>query len=157
MGTGVNASKDLSYSVLTPPSGVSVAKDNTFVVLTPPTGVSVSKDVTYVVLAGVSTPIWPNFTFNNGTVGIAYAQQFDLDRSSGPTTYSITAGSLPPGLSLNNVSGGDGNLGSITGTPTTVGTYSFTIRATNSFGAIPKGFSITIYAAALTSSFTFAM
>ncbi|HEX4932515.1 MAG TPA: putative Ig domain-containing protein, partial [Gemmatimonadaceae bacterium] len=41
-----------------------------------------------------------------------------------PYSYSITGGALPPGLSL------DGSTGAITGTPTRVGNYTFTVRVT---------------------------
>ncbi|MCE1228072.1 MAG: Ig domain-containing protein, partial [Firmicutes bacterium] len=41
-----------------------------------------------------------------------------------PTTYAVTSGSLPAGLTLNAD-------GTITGTPTTPGTYNFTVTATN--------------------------
>lgn len=45
---------------------------------------------------------------------------------AGPTTtYSIASGSLPAGITLNT------STGAITGTPTTPGSYSFVIRATN--------------------------
>lgn len=49
--------------------------------------------------------------------------------SAGPTTaYSIASGALPTGLSLNT------STGAITGTPTTAGSYSFVVRATNGTG-----------------------
>lgn len=42
-----------------------------------------------------------------------------------PPTFSVTAGSLPPGLSLN------GTTGVLTGTLTAAGTYTFTVTAAN--------------------------
>ena len=42
-----------------------------------------------------------------------------------PYTYSLTSGTLPPGITL-------GQSGNITGTPTTTGTWSFQITATDS-------------------------
>jgi hypothetical protein len=60
--------------------------------------------------------------------------------STGSPTLSVTAGSLPPGLSLSSA-------GVIGGTPTTVGTFSGTVTATN--GTAPdatQNFSITIFA-----------
>jgi hypothetical protein len=44
---------------------------------------------------------------------------------SSALTYNVQSGSLPTGLSLNT------STGAIAGTPTTPGTYNFTIRATN--------------------------
>jgi hypothetical protein len=52
--------------------------------------------------------------------------------------YSVSAGSLPAGISLNT------GTGAVTGTPTTNLDYSFTLTATNDFGAIIQAFSGTI-------------
>jgi len=58
-----------------------------------------------------------------GVVGTPYS--FRVSSSGTPTaTYAVT-GSLPTGLSL------DATTGAITGTPTTAGTYTFTIVASN--------------------------
>jgi YVTN family beta-propeller protein len=75
----------------------------------------------------------------NGTVGVAYSFTYT---STGSPTFSVTAGSLPPGLSLSSA-------GVISGTPTTVGTFTGTVTATN--GTAPdatQDFSITIFAVA---------
>ena len=45
-----------------------------------------------------------------------------------PITWSITAGALPPGMSLN------ATTGAYAGTPTAAGDYSFTVTATNAAG-----------------------
>jgi len=68
---------------------------------------------------------WPS-TLPSGTAGLSYFT-YALDTRDGqtPYTYSISSGSLPPGLSLNT------STGAITGTPTTPGSYSFTIRVTD--------------------------
>lgn len=89
-------------------------------------------------------PVWPNFTFAGGVTGVAYSEQFDLYPASTPTTFSVVGGTLPTGLSLSNLTN---DQGKISGTPTAAGTYSFTLRATNSYGTADKAFSITIAAA----------
>jgi DNA-binding beta-propeller fold protein YncE len=61
-----------------------------------------------------------------GTTGTSYSQAISTTNSQGTVTYSLASGTLPPGLSL----------GSITGTPTTAGTYTFTVRATDANGVI---------------------
>ncbi|MGH9798755.1 MAG: S8 family serine peptidase, partial [Blastocatellia bacterium] len=61
----------------------------------------------------------------NGSVGIAYSQSLSAMGGTPGYTFSFT-GTLPPGVTLSG--------GSLTGTPTTVGTYSFTIQATDSLG-----------------------
>ena len=48
--------------------------------------------------------------------------------STVPGTWTVSGGSLPPGLTLNETTGG------ITGTPTTPGTYTFTARFTSTTG-----------------------
>lgn len=45
-----------------------------------------------------------------------------------PYSWSVSSGSLPTGLALN------GSTGTITGTPTTLGTFDFTITVTDSTG-----------------------
>ena len=55
-----------------------------------------------------------------------------------PYTWLRTAGSLPPGVSLFRG-------GKITGKPTTAGTYTFTVEATDALGATAmRSLSITI-------------
>jgi hypothetical protein len=62
----------------------------------------------------------------NAQVGQSYSHLFPVTGSNPPFTWSITAGSLPPGLSLNS------STGYVTGTATTAGAYWFTITATDS-------------------------
>jgi lysophospholipase L1-like esterase len=61
-----------------------------------------------------------------GTVGAEYVSYLVATGGNGADTWSITSGSLPPGLSL------DPDAGTITGTPTTPGDYTFTAQATDS-------------------------
>jgi hypothetical protein len=118
--------------------GIRVSKALSYAVLAPPVGVAVSKLNMYAVLATSVPPSWGVFSFNTGTVSTPYSQSFAASGSL-PITYSITTGSLPPGLSLSG--------STISGTPTTAGTYSFTLRATNAFGVADDALSIQIFAA----------
>ncbi|HET6655188.1 MAG TPA: putative Ig domain-containing protein [Gammaproteobacteria bacterium] len=61
------------------------------------------------------------------TVGDAISQQFSASGGSGSYTFSTTGGSLPPGLALSSA-------GSLSGTPTTAGSYTFTVTAEDENG-----------------------
>lgn len=89
-------------------------------------------------------PVWGSWSLAAGTVGIAYDEQWFLEGCALPTTYLLVSGALPPGLALANLAGGAAAGGHISGTPTTAGTYAFTVRATNAYGTADKALSITI-------------
>jgi Putative Ig domain len=77
---------------------------------------------------------------SSGTVGEFYCCG-NLFASGGvqPFTWSVVAGTLPPGLELPK------GENTISGTPTTAGTFTFTVRVTDDLGAFSeKEFSITI-------------
>jgi len=72
----------------------------------------------------------------NGTVGTAYNQTLTATGDT-PITWSIVKDSLPAGLTISTG-------GTIFGTPSAVGTYKFTVKASNLFGDDTKELSITI-------------
>jgi large repetitive protein len=57
------------------------------------------------------------------TAGVSYSQLFSTSGGTSPYTYAVTAGALPPGITLSS--------GSLSGIPTAVGTFNFTLRATD--------------------------
>lgn len=61
---------------------------------------------------------------SNGLVNTAYSQSLSTNPSPATQTWSVLAGTLPPGLEL------DATTGIISGTPTTAGTYNFTVQGT---------------------------
>ena len=58
-------------------------------------------------------------------VGVAYNQTLQSTGGTAPISWAVTSGSLPAGLSLT------GSSGAITGTPTTAGSATFTVTATD--------------------------
>ncbi|WP_051670000.1 putative Ig domain-containing protein [Bryobacter aggregatus] len=71
-------------------------------------------------------------TLTPPTLNQPYSQTLSTAGGTGTITYSLTSGSLPPGLSLSPA-------GVISGTPTTIGSSTFTLRATDSAGATANG------------------
>jgi large repetitive protein len=71
---------------------------------------------------------------HDGTVGVAYAVELDqlVNRTGvAPYTWTLASGStLPPGLAI--IPGSNGVSSYIGGVPTTAGTYTFTLTATDS-------------------------
>jgi hypothetical protein len=67
-------------------------------------------------------------TLPGGRSGSAYSQTVHGSGGTGSVTFSKTGGTLPPGLTLSSG-------GVVSGTPTTAGSYSFTVTATDSVGA----------------------
>lgn len=72
----------------------------------------------------------PGPVAKSGTVGEFYFQNLFASGGSPPYEWSITGGQLPPGLGL--VSESNGNR--IEGTPTTAGTFVFTLTVTDQLG-----------------------
>jgi hypothetical protein len=60
----------------------------------------------------------------SGTVGTVFSQTYTSSGGVSPYSYAVSSGSPPPGLSLTGAV--------LSGTPTTAGTYSFTIQSTDS-------------------------
>ena len=81
-------------------------------------------------------PVWiDNSIYGFAAKGQSYSDGVSATNSP---TYSVVSGSLPPGISLNS------STGAITGTPTVVGLYSFTVRATNSDGYVETSLSLEV-------------
>src|ERR1051326_3909896 len=85
-----------------------------------------------IIITGVGCPaitLSPT-TLPPGIVATPYSQSVTASGGSAPYTYSIAAGALPPGLSLNP------GTGLISGAPLQPGLFNVTIRATDSLGCI---------------------
>jgi hypothetical protein len=93
-----------------------------------------------------ATPVVTSATTATGQVGVAFSYQ--ITATNNPTNYNATG--LPAGLSVNT------STGLISGIPTTAGTYSVTISATNAGGTGSATLTLTIKPAppVITSSLT---
>jgi hypothetical protein len=65
-------------------------------------------------------------------LGVAYTQTLATDDEVGAVTWAVSSGTLPTGLSLNT------STGEISGTPTVLGSSTFTVRATDSKSPTPQ-------------------
>jgi large repetitive protein len=77
-------------------------------------------------------------TLSNGVVGSAYNQTLTQTGLTGTPTWSVSAGTLPTGLTLNTTSG------TISGTPTALGTFNFTVQVTDETCSTSQAYSITV-------------
>jgi uncharacterized repeat protein (TIGR01451 family) len=63
-----------------------------------------------------------------GEAGVSYSDQLTVTGGTSPYTWSVSTGTPPPGVTLN------ASTGLLSGTPTTAGTYSFTVQVTDQSG-----------------------
>ncbi len=99
----------------------------------------VDREVAYLLLGDDATGITPcgdagaGLTLacanGAGVVGQVYASAVVASGGTPPYTYALTGGALPPGLTLTP------STGVIGGTPTTAGTYNYTVQATDALAA----------------------
>ncbi len=92
------------------------------------TGYTLTVDIATCGAAPACTTVaLPSTSLPNGTEGLSYSQTLSpATGGSGVYTYSVTAGTLPAGITLN------GNT--LSGTPTAAGTYNFSITAADVTG-----------------------
>jgi len=84
-------------------------------------------------------------TLPGGKVGASYSQAFTATGGTPPYTFTTSAGALPPGLTINGAV--------LSGTPTTPGSYTFTIEVTDSVSATAtEQFTIAIAGLTITTS-----
>ncbi|TNJ32880.1 beta strand repeat-containing protein, partial [Arenimonas terrae] len=82
-------------------------------------------------------------TLPDPAIGAAYAESVTASGGVGPYTFAVTAGALPAGLSL-------ATDGTLSGTATAVGTFNFTVTATDANGQTgSRAYSVTVGAPTL--------
>ena len=103
----------------------------------------------YTISIAQNVPVVSTSSLPSGTVGSSYSStSLSATGGTSPYTYNITLGSLPPGLTMTS-----GGL--ISGTPTTDGTYNFSVAATDNGTpkqtSVAKQLSIAVAALPVTS------
>jgi len=83
----------------------------------------------YTMLGGCPVITISPTTLPEGTYGIAYSQTITASGGASPYTFAITSGAPPTGLSLSSG-------GVLSGTPSATGSFTFTVRATDSAGCL---------------------
>ena len=152
-GSGGNGSYTYAVSAGSLPAGLSLNASTGVITGTPGSAASSTFTVTatdgngatgsriYTVAVNAAVAVNPS-SLPGGTVGLAYSQTLTATGGNGSYTFSVSAGALPPGLTLNAGSG------VLSGTPGSAGTSSFTITATDGNGASgARAFSVTISSA----------
>ncbi|MFN7974120.1 MAG: putative Ig domain-containing protein [Acidobacteriota bacterium] len=93
---------------------------------------------TLVITASCNLTIAPP-SLPGGTVGVPYSQTITVSGGAAPYTLNVT-GTIPPGLSFSGT-----NPFVLSGTPTTTGTYAFTLDASDAAGCtVSQPYSITV-------------
>jgi hypothetical protein len=81
----------------------------------------------FIVRAEAATPSISTGQYNTGVLYLPFSHQ--IAASGSPTSYTLTSGSLPPGVTLNP------SFGLLRGVPTSAGNYSPAFTATNADGS----------------------
>lgn len=75
------------------------------------------------------SPVPVAVQLKGGTIGLSYAETISVNGGIAPYSFTVASGTLPTGTALGSSSG------IISGTPTTPGTYSFSIHVTDTNGS----------------------
>lgn len=140
-GTATASGKAITY---TPTTGYFGADSFTYTA-TNGVGTSAAATVSLTVTAPVIA-VTPT-TLGGGTQGVAYSQTLTPGGGQAPYTFSTTlaSGGLPPGLSLSS-------SGVISGTPTSAGTFTFTVSGKDSSTLTQAAFTSSTLSLAIVSN-----
>ncbi|MGQ9896953.1 MAG: Ig domain-containing protein, partial [Acidobacteriota bacterium] len=104
--------------------------------------ITIATTTTYVCCC--SNPVVAPTTLANALIGSSYTETLTASSTPGPYTFNVIGGTLPPGLTLNSATG------VISGTPTALGLYTFTVRVTDAGSCITdRNYTVQVIAAAV--------
>ena len=81
----------------------------------------------------------PAATLANGIVDMAVTPLSVAATGTAPIAFSVSSGMLPPGITINP------QTGQYSGTPTSPGTFQFTVTATNPYGSNSRAFTQAVF------------
>ncbi|MCL5667139.1 MAG: putative Ig domain-containing protein [Patescibacteria group bacterium] len=155
--SGITGTKVWTVSTGTLPAGLNINSSTGAITGTPTTAGSYSFAIKVADAANPSVSATKNFTLvidasgtasittaslPNGKVGTAYSQTLQASGITGTKVWTVSTGTLPAGLNINS------STGAITGTPTTAGSYSFTVEVTDGTNTASRNFTVIISSAA---------
>ena len=159
--TASGGSNSFSYTLTGAlPAGLTFSGNTISGTPTVPGSYPITVTATDTVLTGVGAPfsIAQNYTIDvpaptivvnpatlpNPAATVAYSQILTATGGAAPYTFAVTAGSLPSGITL-------ASSGALSGTSNEVGTFNFTVTATDNFGQTgSRAYTVTIAAPTLT-------
>jgi hypothetical protein len=94
-----------------------------------------------VTIVTLGTPVLNQSARFPANVGVPYQTNLSVSGGYSPFAWTLSSGSLPPGLSLGS---NDSAITSINGTPTTAGTYSFEVQMADNDGNVAGPLPITL-------------
>jgi hypothetical protein len=158
-----NGSTPITWSATGLPAGLSLSSSGVLsgtptmagfstISVTATNGISpdATRDYTLTITAAPNPPTIITTSLPGGLVGVDYSQTLSAEADAdSPTSWSVTAGTLPSGLSLSSVTG------AISGTPDASGSATFTVTATNISGSDSQELTIAIGQAALFNGISF--
>lgn len=138
-GPGTLSGNTTTSVVYTAPSTVAVATSATITATSVAnTTVTSTQSISLVAVLTITTTSLPA-----GILGVAYDSFINAAGAPAPFTWTIISGSLPPGLTFQTTS--TSTSAEIVGTPTTLGTYNFTVQVEDSSDAtVTQALSIVI-------------
>lgn len=111
-------------------SGTPAASGNFSFTITASDAHSQTGSRSYTLAVGAPTVTVSPASLPAGTGGTAYSQTLTASGGNAPYSFALTAGALPPGLTLSSG-------GVLSGTPTVAGTFNFTVTASDSTSGTP--------------------
>lgn len=131
--TGVGTLTDLTATTATFVAPATVSGSATALITA--TSVNNPTQLASVALIVLGTPVIPYTTIFPGNVNVAYQAPITAAGGDAPFTWVVLSGALPAGLALN---GSTTAATYIEGTPTTAGTYTFTLQSTDTLSRVAQ-------------------